>query len=842
MIWCIHFCATFFFNSANAPTSSGGDWGVEERGKVKHPWRGGAEMVRFRAYFENMVASKPEWRKASIDYATLHALLDEIKKGLRLVKGEGGSLVIEDVEKAVSEENEEEVFAARRAQSEGKPWADQFHVDAPAPAATAGPTLGSPLLSAKSPDRRPAGPVLSGERRITLEDASNILESVRTLQKNVQQKAVVSGESSGSLPPKVPHSTPTSNLDEAQPSGSNENMLPAHEERGDPLSMSQTANPPQPFSEPPMEVASSINNDEYNSDGTLPRAPMVPQLVVPEGLSREASVVLISEHAANCARRFESLLLSEADKCASFSEMAIERFEAFLDKNEATWKKPSSSKGRTRDNTRYLFNEVGNLSVFVDTNSLAIQTVLRKYLNSHPFAVGDGVCLDRLLPRLDRCQERCTLLRRAVEEVWATVFETGDIGKARQTIGGRMASPRQSFRAGFFLALVISCILYWLHVFLELEPSEPILKRFSHVVPVIRMLVVFTFAFITWSWVLYVLQTRSVNYLYVFELKQTGSATWMQCLEYSLMMFFLAGLAGALHLRSEMTESYYSTGRSQGGFTDFTPYFLPVFVVILSLTIAFPLRHVFRKTRKAFFTAFYQLIILPWGDVRFIHFFIADWGTSASVPLGDFLFTACFFTAEYKIAYGNEANSETCNDVRAKWSFAVALIPFYWRGCQTLRMYLRTKNRVHLINHGKYVANFLALSLQWWYALSPSDSLLTFVWIVRVIAQLYAFMWDILMDWGWIRGSKRGMMFPSKLPYILAGLFDFFGRFFFVPLTIWWQKPLGLHGTLFVQGGLEISRRAMWSIFRVENENLNNLEMYRSVDFVPKVFIPGEVS
>ena len=40
---------------------------------------------------------------------------------------------------------------------------------------------------------------------------------------------------------------------------------------------------------------------------------------------------------------------------------------------------------------------------------------------------------------------------------------------------------------------------------------------------------------------------------------------------------------------------------------------------------------------------------------------------------------------------------------------------------------------------------------------------------------------------------------------------------------------------LLIASLLEIFRRAQWTLFRVENEKVSNIEKYRQVDFVPKM-------
>jgi hypothetical protein len=48
-----------------------------------------------------------------------------------------------------------------------------------------------------------------------------------------------------------------------------------------------------------------------------------------------------------------------------------------------------------------------------------------------------------------------------------------------------------------------------------------------------------------------------------------------------------------------------------------------------------------------------------------------------------------------------------------------------------------------------------------------------------------------------------------------------------------WMRSVEGH-TLFL-GILEIYRRAQWSLFRLENENINNYEKYRTVLEIPRL-------
>jgi hypothetical protein len=169
------------------------------------------------------------------------------------------------------------------------------------------------------------------------------------------------------------------------------------------------------------------------------------------------------------------------------------------------------------------------------------------------------------------------------------------------------------------------------------------------------------------------------------------------------------------------------------------------------------------------------------------------------------------------------------------------MIPFLWRTAQTMKMFRRTRADIHLLNHVKYLTGLVFLIFATASAFdSDSHALYVCALLFRVINQAYSVAWDILIDWGYIRGKDRVLLFPSLAVYIAAPVLDLVGRFYFLISMFAIAPYIGQDWAVLLQIMVEVSRRGMWSVLRVESENTNNLERYRAIDFVPTVSLPSD--
>lgn len=112
------------------------------------------------------------------------------------------------------------------------------------------------------------------------------------------------------------------------------------------------------------------------------------------------------------------------------------------------------------------------------------------------------------------------------------------------------------------------------------------------------------------------------------------------------------------------------------------------------------------------------------------------------------------------------------------------------------------------------------------------------------VSLIYSYTWDIVMDWGLLRSSEPGtyglrpVIHFSRAFYYYAMVADFVLRCtFLIPAFINvkgypWLTTIG-YGTLIAI--LELYRRWFWSLLRIENEQVHNLEKYRNVHDIPEV-------
>ena len=164
-------------------------------------------------------------------------------------------------------------------------------------------------------------------------------------------------------------------------------------------------------------------------------------------------------------------------------------------------------------------------------------------------------------------------------------------------------------------------------------------------------------------------------------------------------------------------------------------------------------------------------------------------------------------------------------------------LPAWFRFAQCLRRYRDSKDAFpHLVNAGKYSTTFFVVtfsSLNAYFANPATDSYNPFfyLWIVfSVFSSLYAYTWDIKMDWGLMDKNagenkflREEIVYSSKKYYYFAIIEDFVLRFGWA-ISVSLTETVNVHGDLVttILSPLEVFRRFVWNFFRLENEHLNN--------------------
>eukprot|EP00350_Pseudokeronopsis_sp_OXSARD2_P000523 CAMPEP_0170564802 /NCGR_PEP_ID=MMETSP0211-20121228/75009_1 /TAXON_ID=311385 /ORGANISM="Pseudokeronopsis sp., Strain OXSARD2" /LENGTH=129 /DNA_ID=CAMNT_0010884733 /DNA_START=160 /DNA_END=546 /DNA_ORIENTATION=- len=117
--------------------------------------------------------------------------------------------------------------------------------------------------------------------------------------------------------------------------------------------------------------------------------------------------------------------------------------------------------------------------------------------------------------------------------------------------------------------------------------------------------------------------------------------------------------------------------------------------------------------------------------------------------------------------------------------------------------------------------------------------------IISAISTCYSYSWDIYMDWGLLRSQEPGkkflrpkILYPQYFYYysmvenLLLRCTWILGIFAYAEDTDWfWNFEV----LTMIESLAEAYRRANWALIRVENENINNFEKYRTILQIPSV-------
>ena len=159
------------------------------------------------------------------------------------------------------------------------------------------------------------------------------------------------------------------------------------------------------------------------------------------------------------------------------------------------------------------------------------------------------------------------------------------------------------------------------------------------------------------------------------------------------------------------------------------------------------------------------------------------------------------------------------------------LLPFWFRFWQCIYKYRATKLWFpHLVNAGKYTAGLVNIFFAYLFGLNIISLQLFVGW--GVFTTLYSYAWDIVMDWGLLRGSGYNFLLRDKLfypvsYYYFSAITNLMLRFaWLLPLIVEFQSKMvvDLNLMFFILSIAELYRRAQWSLFRVEIENITNYE------------------
>ena len=389
--------------------------------------------------------------------------------------------------------------------------------------------------------------------------------------------------------------------------------------------------------------------------------------------------------------------------------------------------------------------------------------------------------------------------------------------------------PKDIFLSSFFLGMTVSVMIAALILLFIPGDSNFSSDSIYSSIPIFRYTLIIDLCLFGVSVVIGFFRVYAVNYLYIFQLDPNYRIREAQISRVALLILYVWLLCFFLQI---ITYKYDFVATHSGIFT---------FVMFITLTFIFisPFRFLYRGARVEVIRTMWNIICSPITEVRFKDFFLADIFCSMVKPFQDMTICACFFSSDAWVDH---------TDANCPWLgsaiIVASILPFYWRFMQCLRKYYETRDKFpHLVNAGKYLSSLITFTtnlIKYKYKLDIN----TVYVVMYFIATMYSYIWDITMDWGLMRGKpkyiflREKLLYPAKY-YYFSMISNFLLRFTWI-LTLFthsflYTTKIGYHSLLFFLGFGEAYRRTQWSLFRVENENVNNFEKYRAFLEIPQL-------
>mmetsp|Transcript_3270 Transcript_3270/g.4362 ORF Transcript_3270/g.4362 Transcript_3270/m.4362 type:complete len:725 (+) Transcript_3270:102-2276(+) len=437
-----------------------------------------------------------------------------------------------------------------------------------------------------------------------------------------------------------------------------------------------------------------------------------------------------------------------------------------------------------------------------------------------------------------------------VESIVADMFYNSNVVQARSELLAKHIVPSswEMMHTGMRLGIMIVLCLWvlWNAVTeISLFPDSDGIP--SEIIQVYRGIGVFLLCFWCWTAAVYFWNTARVNYTYLFEFDPRHQYQLEGLLNKSssLTIIYLSNIL-----------IYYKVRRGEFyGLDKVNANYLPLLMMIIALIIMiFPLQET-----SEIYLVISRIIAAPKYEVTFYSAFVADIMTSLVRPMVDFSYSFCFYLGGYWRQYFTKApgeDIERCQDLfwfsRVFIPLVIAL-PLFFRFLQNIRRYHDThKRQPHLLNALKYaLAYILVLFGAVYPSLQHRDNekveqyhrLFPVLWALTFAAStLFTYYWDVYIDWGLgCKGQKmlrQQRMFSKTSFYYFAIVSDLFLRFSWcvtlLPgLSTFFGADYYLTAILSV---VEVFRRTIWLLIRVEYEHLYNSQGYRRVEYIPLHF------
>lgn len=333
-----------------------------------------------------------------------------------------------------------------------------------------------------------------------------------------------------------------------------------------------------------------------------------------------------------------------------------------------------------------------------------------------------------------------------------------------------------------------------------------------------RLIMMVGLSMLSFAVVIYSLEAHNINWQYIFEISPSRKISYVSCLTSGILVLTIWLIMLLFHL---VTSFYFFLG-----FENFS--FILSVIVFLILFCA-PWKYFYREARFEAIVLFLNLMIAPFGNIRFKNYMFGSWTTSMVVSFKDFYLTGLFVFSGGFLENKLDEEPEFI-------LFLVTVLPFIWRILQNVKRVLwkKTSFQRQFLNFFRYTVS-VGLS-----AFAYFHSSLSLLWFTLLISgTLITSLIDIKQDWQLSCPPFKNTSFSNSFLYLsilLNLILRVSGFLCMMPVRIFSSLPLSPELLITVLAVLELVRRSIWSIIRIERERRDNQENFRDIDYIPVTF------
>lgn len=417
------------------------------------------------------------------------------------------------------------------------------------------------------------------------------------------------------------------------------------------------------------------------------------------------------------------------------------------------------------------------------------------------------------------------------EQTFTVFLESGDRQKAMKRLRvpplGDRSDPWLTFKVGLFSGLFI--VLFVAVLLASIMCDKPCSLQSAirlYRAPILLVIFLFLMGINVYGW-----RSSGVNHVLIFELDPRNHLSEQHLIELAAIF----GVGWTLSVLSFLRSADISIPNYVG------PLGL---LLILVLYITNPIKTFRYEARFWLMRVVVKVFLAPLFHVGFADFWLADQLNSLTIVFTDLHYSLCYYLPNDSQFHPAESNSAGDNPRAYEISRVIVnCLPAWIRFAQCIRRYCDSGEAFpHLANAGKYGSSMVTIVCLALFNNNKGSDIYTnpffYLYVISaMISTIYAYTWDVKMDWGLFDSYKPEskflrdeMVYSSTLFYYFAIVEDFVVRFIWTAtFYIAENRLIPSELVTTVVAFLEVFRRFIWNFFRLENEHLNNCGKFRAV-------------